>query len=118
MGRLLERPKDAHTAHLIDTLLAACKNVYCIFCCMMIYEKHSASSKSLIFESLAKKCLSQEERNRLKEKVDALQGDLEQVMEELLCPKKVAKHLGELTRAIATRQEELRYDTVDTYYIF
>ncbi|ROL42576.1 Centriolin [Anabarilius grahami] len=49
----------------------------------------------------------QEERDSFKEKVDALQGDLEQVREELICPEKVAKHLGELTRAIATGQEEL-----------
>lgn len=49
----------------------------------------------------------QEERDSLKEKVDALQGDLEQVREELLCPENVAKHLGELSRAIATGQEEL-----------
>ncbi|XP_048046039.1 centriolin isoform X1 [Megalobrama amblycephala] len=49
----------------------------------------------------------QEERDRFKEKVDALQGDLEQVREELICPEKVAKHLGELIRAIATGQEEL-----------
>ncbi|XP_067294103.1 centriolin isoform X2 [Pseudorasbora parva] len=49
----------------------------------------------------------QEERDSLKEKVDALQGDLEQIREELLCPENVAKHLGELSRAIATGQEEL-----------
>lgn len=42
-------------------------------------------------------------------KVDALQGDLEQVREELLCPESVAKHLGELRRGIATGQEILRY---------
>ncbi|KAK9974259.1 hypothetical protein ABG768_022365 [Culter alburnus] len=52
----------------------------------------------------------QEERDSFKEKVDALQGDLEQVREELICPEKVAKHLGELTRAIATGQEELSFE--------
>lgn len=41
--------------------------------------------------------------------MDALQCDLEQVREELLCPESVAKHLGELKRAIATGQEILRY---------
>ncbi|XP_077087989.1 centriolin isoform X2 [Siphateles boraxobius] len=49
----------------------------------------------------------QEERDRLKEEVDALYGDLEQVKDELLRPENVAKHLGELSRAIATGQEEL-----------
>ncbi|XDV20098.1 hypothetical protein PO909_025480 [Leuciscus waleckii] len=49
----------------------------------------------------------QKERDSLKEKVDALHGDLEQVKDELLCPENVAKHLGELSRAIATGQEEL-----------
>lgn len=42
-------------------------------------------------------------------KVDALQGDLEQVREELLCPYSVAKHLGDLRRGITTGQEILRY---------
>ncbi|XP_016341825.1 centriolin-like [Sinocyclocheilus anshuiensis] len=51
----------------------------------------------------------QEERDSLKEKVDALQGDLEQVREELLCPESVAKHLGELRRGIVTGQEELSF---------
>uniref|UniRef100_A0A672NRV6 Centriolin n=1 Tax=Sinocyclocheilus grahami TaxID=75366 RepID=A0A672NRV6_SINGR len=45
----------------------------------------------------------------LKEKVDALQGDLEQVREELLCTESVAKRLGELRRSIATGQEELSF---------
>lgn len=49
----------------------------------------------------------QEERDSLKEKVDALHGDLEQVKNELLRPENVAKHLGELSRAIATGQEQL-----------
>ncbi|KAK7165153.1 hypothetical protein R3I94_003505 [Phoxinus phoxinus] len=48
----------------------------------------------------------QEERDSLKEKVDALHGDLEQVKDELLHPENVAKHLGELSRAIATGQDE------------
>ncbi|XP_016408818.1 centriolin-like [Sinocyclocheilus rhinocerous] len=52
----------------------------------------------------------QQERDSLKEKVDALQCDLEQVREELLCPESVAKHLGELRRAIATGQEILRFE--------
>uniref|UniRef100_A0A671KCE9 Centriolin n=1 Tax=Sinocyclocheilus anshuiensis TaxID=1608454 RepID=A0A671KCE9_9TELE len=52
----------------------------------------------------------QEERDSLKEKVDALQCDLEQVREELLCPESVAKHLGELRRAIATGQEILSFE--------
>uniref|UniRef100_A0A672KSY6 Centriolin n=2 Tax=Sinocyclocheilus grahami TaxID=75366 RepID=A0A672KSY6_SINGR len=52
----------------------------------------------------------QEERDSLKEKVDALQCDLEQVREELLCPKSVAKHLGELRRAIATGQEIISFE--------
>lgn len=41
--------------------------------------------------------------------MDALQDDLEQVREELLCPESVTKYLGELRRGIATGQEELRY---------
>lgn len=41
--------------------------------------------------------------------MDALQDDLEQVREELLCPESVNKHLEELRRGIATGQEELRY---------
>lgn len=49
--------------------------------------------------------------------MDALQGDLEQVREGLICPEKVAKHLGELTRAIATGQEELRYDRFLLYIL-
>ncbi|XP_042580752.1 centriolin-like isoform X3 [Cyprinus carpio] len=52
----------------------------------------------------------QEERDSFKEKVDALQCDLEQVREELLCPESVAKHLGELKRAIATGQEILSFE--------
>ncbi|XP_073696104.1 centriolin [Garra rufa] len=52
----------------------------------------------------------QEERDCLKEKVDALQSDLEQVREELLCPESVAKHLGELRRGIATGQEILSFE--------
>ncbi|XP_059403396.1 centriolin isoform X2 [Carassius carassius] len=52
----------------------------------------------------------QEERNSLKEKVDALQDDLEQVREELLCPESVTKHVGELRRGIATGQEELSFE--------
>ncbi|XP_043095142.1 centriolin isoform X3 [Puntigrus tetrazona] len=51
----------------------------------------------------------QEERDSLKEKVDALQCDLEQVREELLCPESIAKYLRELRRGIATGQEILRY---------
>ncbi|XP_050965080.1 centriolin isoform X2 [Labeo rohita] len=52
----------------------------------------------------------QEERDSLMKKVDALQGDLEQVREELLCPESVAKHLGELRRGIATGQEILSFE--------
>ncbi|XP_058630694.1 centriolin isoform X2 [Onychostoma macrolepis] len=52
----------------------------------------------------------QEERDSLKEKVDALQCDLEQVREEMLCPESVAKYLGELRRGIATGQEILSFE--------
>lgn len=49
--------------------------------------------------------------------MDALHGDLEQVKDELLHPENVAKHLGELSRAIATGQEELRYDRFLLYVL-
>ncbi|XP_056092231.1 centriolin isoform X2 [Rhinichthys klamathensis goyatoka] len=71
-------------------------------------QMHMAANRELENTELLQQVNTlQEERDSLKEKVDALHGDLEQVKNELLRPENVAKHLGELSRAIATGQEEL-----------
>ncbi|KAG1957201.1 centriolin [Pimephales promelas] len=71
-------------------------------------QMHMAANRELENTELLQQVNTlQEERDSLKENVDALHGDLEQVKDELLHPENVAKHLGELSRAIATGQEEL-----------
>ncbi|XP_073807662.1 centriolin isoform X4 [Danio rerio] len=52
----------------------------------------------------------QEERDCLKEEVEAFQDDLNSVREQLLCPESVARHLGELRRGITTGQKELSFE--------
>ncbi|XP_056602682.1 centriolin isoform X3 [Triplophysa dalaica] len=52
----------------------------------------------------------QEEKDFLKDKVETLQDDLEQVRCVLLCPVDVCKHLKELKRSIAAGQAELSFE--------
>ncbi|XP_056313140.1 centriolin [Danio aesculapii] len=52
----------------------------------------------------------QEERDCLKEEVDAFQDDLNNVREQLLRPESVARHLGELRRGLTTGQKELSFE--------
>ncbi|XP_073670868.1 centriolin [Paramisgurnus dabryanus] len=52
----------------------------------------------------------QEEKDFLKEKVDALQSDLEQARAKLLCPVRLMKDLEELKRSISAGQEELSFE--------
>lgn len=58
MGKFLERPKDGQLKykHCLPHSNPShyLKKVYFTFCCLIMYENHSASSKSHIFESLAK----------------------------------------------------------------
>lgn len=53
----LERPKDASLKcrhpSLIQTLLTACKKIALYILLLLMYENHSASSKTHIFDSLA-----------------------------------------------------------------
>nr|XP_055056552.1 centriolin isoform X4 [Misgurnus anguillicaudatus] len=52
----------------------------------------------------------QEEKDFLKEKVVALQSDLEQARAKLLCPVRLTKDLEELKSSISAGQEELRFE--------
>ncbi|XP_051516853.1 centriolin isoform X2 [Myxocyprinus asiaticus] len=74
-------------------------------------QMHMAADRELENTELLQQVkILQEERDSLKEKVDALQSYMEQERSKFLCPERVAKHLEELRRGIATGQDGLSFE--------
>ncbi|XP_051962276.1 centriolin [Xyrauchen texanus] len=74
-------------------------------------QMHMAADRELENTELLQQVnILQEERDSLKEKVDALQSYMEQHRNKFLCPERVAKHLEELRKGIATGQDGLSFE--------